>query len=106
MAYKYELRSYQAVPGKMGDLLQRFRDHTVEIFPDHGIESIGYWVSKDDDHRLVYLVKHTGDPVQNWESFRSDPRWVQAREESTVNGEITESISSEFMSPTSFSLLG
>src|SRR5207248_4117129 len=35
----YELRVYHAAPGKLGELLARFRDHTIKIFDRHGLKS-------------------------------------------------------------------
>lgn len=32
----YELRIYYTHPGKLPDLLTRFRDHTCKIFENHG----------------------------------------------------------------------
>jgi hypothetical protein len=39
----YELRIYTAVPGRMPQLLARFKDHTVAIWQKHGIVPIGFW---------------------------------------------------------------
>jgi len=38
----YELRVYHAVPGRLGDLLARFRDHTTKLFERHGLENVAY----------------------------------------------------------------
>ena len=105
MTNTYELRTYQAVEGKIDQVLARFRDHTVAIFADHGIESVGYWISKEDPNRLIYIVRHIGDPEANWEAFRADERWIQARDASQVDGVLTESIVAERIEPTDFSAL-
>jgi len=36
----YELRIYHVVPGKIENLVARFRDHTMKLFADHGIKSV------------------------------------------------------------------
>lgn len=91
----YELRVYDAAPGRMEDLLRRFRDHTVDLFREHGIESLGYWVADDDPNRLVYLVKHEDGAFDaNWKGFRADPRWISVRDESQRNGSLTTSVTS------------
>ena len=105
MTNTYELRTYQAVEGKMDQLLARFRDHTVALFADHNIESVGYWVSKEDPNRLIYLVRHLGDPEENWTAFRADERWITARAESEANGPLAESIVAVRLDPADFSQL-
>ncbi|MGB3413446.1 MAG: NIPSNAP family protein [Microbacteriaceae bacterium] len=105
MSNTYELRTYQAFEGRMDEVLTRFRDHTVFILPDYGMQAIGYWVSKEDPNRLVYIVRHEGDADENWAGFRADPRWIKARDESHVNGVLTESIVAERLEPTDFSAL-
>src|SRR5438477_8182366 len=36
----FEMRTYYANPGKLDDLLARFRDHTVKLFEKHGMVNI------------------------------------------------------------------
>ncbi|MGI8393171.1 NIPSNAP family protein [Leucobacter sp. W1038] len=100
----YELRVYQAVSGRMNDLLARFRDHTLALFEDHGIENVGYWIDNDDADRLIYLLKHS-DIESSWSGFREDPRWLSAKEKSEAQGPLTTSIASTRLSPTEFSAL-
>lgn len=102
----FELRTYTAAPGKMEALLERFRNHTTKLFPDHGIHDIGYWLSTEDPDTLIYLVRHNGDPESNWKEFKNDPRWVTARSASVANGELTVTISSVYLTATDFSPLG
>ena len=40
----FEMRTYYAAPGKLDDLLARFRNHTMKLFEKHGMSNIGYWV--------------------------------------------------------------
>ena len=39
----FELRTYTSPEGKLDDLKTRFRDHTLRIFENHGMKSVGYW---------------------------------------------------------------
>lgn len=96
---KFELRTYRAAQGKMSALQDRFIDHTLNIFPHHGIHSVGYWIREDDPDVLIYLIWHEGDPKANWDSFRKDPKWVSARAASEENGSLTESIEGVFLDP-------
>lgn len=88
----HELRTYRAAQGRMDDLIRRFEDHTVALFAEHHMESLAYWRAVDDDHVLVYLLRHDGDPERNWASFRADPRWQEARADSERDGSLTDSI--------------
>ena len=38
-----EWRIYDAVPGRLPDLHNRFANHTLGLFEKHGISNIGYW---------------------------------------------------------------
>src|SRR4029077_12120566 len=57
----YELRIYHAAPGKLAELLARFRDHTVELFDRHGIKSVVYGTPIEEPQKsnpLVYILRH------------------------------------------------
>ena len=43
----YELRTYTAPEGKLGDLHARFRNHTMRIFDKHGMKSVAYFSPQD-----------------------------------------------------------
>jgi hypothetical protein len=101
----FELRTYTAVPGKLDALLTRFRDHTVRLFADHGILSVGYWVPVEIPDQLIYIVRHEGDPKQNWREFQADPAWIEAKAASVVDGEIVAGIASVFLEATDFSAI-
>src|SRR6267143_2775388 len=57
----YELRIYHAVPGKLENLVARFRDHTMKLFADHGIKSVAYWTALDEPVKsstFFYILEH------------------------------------------------
>lgn len=104
----YELRVYHASPGKLGDLLARFRDHTVKLFERHGIKSVAYWTPVDEPQKgntLIYMLQHPSrdEATANWKSFRDDPEWKSVKEKSEVNGSLTEKVESTFLALTDFS---
>jgi NIPSNAP len=101
----FELRTYTATPGRLDDVVTRFRDHTVGLLQRHGMESIGYWTATDRADTLIYIVRHEGDPETNWREFRHDPGWIDVRDKSHVNGEIVDHIDSVLMTPTDFSAI-
>ena len=101
----FELRVYHANRGKITELLSRFRDHTVELFARHNMESVGYWIDEANPDDLIYIPKHSGDPEINWQAFRDDKEWIAAKSNSEVNGVLVASIDSHFMQATDFSAL-
>ena len=104
----YELRIYHCLPGKLGDLLARFRDHTVKLFAQHGMKSVAYWIPADEpakSNTLIYILQHPSRDAAaaNWKSFQGDPEWVSVKEKSEANGKLLEKIDSTFMTLTDFS---
>jgi len=45
----YELRIYQAQPGKRDALAQRFASRTAAIYARHGITNVGYFLPQQSD---------------------------------------------------------
>ena len=104
----YELRVYQTVPGKLSDLLARFREHTVKLFEKHGMKNIAYWVPVDEPKKsntLIYILEHPSREAAtaNWKAFQEDPEWISVKEKSEANGKIVEKLESTFMVLTDFS---
>ena len=104
----FELRTYTAPEGKLGDLHKRFRDHTMRIFRNHGMESVGYWQPQDppdSQNTLIYIISHQSREAakKNWADFQADPEWKKVSDESQVNGRIVSKVVSVFMDPTDYS---
>ena len=84
-----ELRIYDAAPGKLPGLHDRFANHTIGLFEKHGIENIGYWTEDvGTSNRLVYILGYPslGDREKSWAAFGADPDWQKARAESEKDG--------------------
>ena len=107
----YELRTYTCNEGKLEALKARFRDHTIEIFKRHGMESVGYWVPQDgpaSKTTLIYILAHPSREAaaKNWADFRNDPEWKKVSAESGAQRQDCRQASeSVFMDPTDFSKL-
>jgi len=107
----YELRTYHAAPGKLGDLLARFANHTTALFAKHGMTQFGYFVpteAKDGaGETLIYLLVHKSPEAcaESFKAFRADPEWIKAKADSEVNGSLTvqDGVKSLLMAPTDFS---
>ncbi|MBI2928736.1 MAG: NIPSNAP family protein [Verrucomicrobia bacterium] len=112
-ARAFELRTYTAAPGKLGDLNARFRNHTVKLFEKHGIQNIGYWTPLADqagaDNTLLYIVAHKSreDAKKSFEAFGKDPDWIAARKasEEKAGGSLTapNGVKSVFLKATDYS---
>jgi hypothetical protein len=104
----YELRVYHTYEGKLEDLEKRFREHTIDIFRRHGMESVAYWTPMDDPLKgktLFYILRHPSREAAtaNWASFRDDPEWKQVSAASETNGKLVEKVDSTFLKLTGFS---
>ena len=104
----FELRTYTTAPGRLKNLHARFRDHTCEIFENHGMTNVAYWTPIDEkkgkSSTLIYIISHmskkqSGDRLEitkwnldqagkNWKGFARDPAWKKARAASEKDGKI------------------
>lgn len=112
----FELRTYYCLPGRLPNLLARFRDHTCKLFEKHGITNVGYWVPQDaaakegapgKDNTLVYLLAHASRDAakKSWDAFRADPDWTKARTASEADGKIVDRVESVYLDATDFSAM-
>ncbi len=106
----FELRTYTAPPGKLGELHARFRNHTLRIFEKHGMTNVVYLAPMDApaaDNQLVYLLAHQSREAAkaSWDAFRNDPEWKKVASESQVNGTIVSKVDSVFLTATDYSPL-
>jgi hypothetical protein len=106
----YELRVYHTYPGKLDDLLARFRNHTMTIFERHGMKNVGYWTPMDEPLKgktLYYIISHESREAakKNWDAFHNDPEWKKVQSASEANGKLVEKVDSTYLEPTDFSPL-
>jgi hypothetical protein len=104
----YELRVYHAAPGKLDELLSRFREHTVKIFDRHGMKSVAYWTpldQPDKSNTLIYILQHPSREAAaaNWKSFQDDPEWKSVHDKSEINGKLVDKVESTYLALTDFS---
>lgn len=110
-----EMRTYTTPEGKLDALDARFRDHTIALFDQHGLTSLGYYHPLDAKNgagkTLVYFLafKDREAATKAWAEFRADPVWVAAKaaSEKAAGGSLTlplpEGVKSVFLAPTDFS---
>lgn len=103
----FELRVYTTHPGKMPDLLARFKNHTTALFERHGMVNVGYWlpVEQKGGDKLHYILKYKNRAAAEaaWKAFAADPEWIKAQKESEANGPIVAGVESTFLVSTDFS---
>jgi hypothetical protein len=95
----FELRTYTTPPGRLPNLDARFRDHTVELFKQHGIKSWAYFHElpgqPGSDTTLLYFLIHPSQEAAKsaFDAFRADPAWIAARaaSEQAAGGPLTVS---------------
>ena len=106
----FEIRTYTTEPGKLPDLLKRFRDHTTKLFEKHGMTNIGYWVPTDEPrskNTLIYILAHKSRDAakKSWDSFQHDSDWIKVRTASEAGGKIVSKVESIYAEPTDFSAI-
>ena len=102
----FELRTYHAMPGKLDNLLARFRNHTTKLFEKHGMTNIAYWVPiENKDNILVYLLAYPDRAARDaaWQAFGADDEWKKVADESEVDGKLVGKVDQLFLTATDFS---
>ena len=105
----YELRIYTANPGRMGQLLERFEDHTMRLFERHGIKNVGYWMNgiggRSDELWYMIAFESLAHREEAWAAFLADPEWQEVREQSEGDGPLVHHLENRILLPTEFSPL-
>ena len=102
----YELRVYQAAPGKLNALNDRFAQHTLSFFTKYGIEMLGFWTDVIGTYpNLTYIIsfESMADREAKWSAFQADPDWLKVREESERDGPLLDRVRNTFMRLTPYS---
>lgn len=102
----FELRIYHAAPGKLDDLHQRFRNHTLRLLEKHGIQKLGYWVPvQNAEPRLFFLLGYPSREAReaSWKTFMADPDWQAAYRASEAKGTLVQKVENYFLTATDYS---
>lgn len=103
----YELRSYTAMPGRLGDLTNRFATITLGLWEKHGIRPVGFWTALigPTNQRLYYMLawESLAERERIWNGFMGDKEWLTKRAETERNGPLIASLANEILEPTAFS---
>ena len=104
-----EWRIYEAIPGKLPDLHNRFANHTIRLFEKHRITNVGYWTEVfGTSNRLVYMLGYPslGERETSWQAFGADPEWQRVRAESEKHGTLVAKIRNIVLRPTAYAPRG
>ncbi|HEY2578516.1 MAG TPA: NIPSNAP family protein [Streptosporangiaceae bacterium] len=78
-----ELRVYEVAPGRMAEMHQRFKDHTLRIFKKHGFEPVLFCTSEigETSDKLTYILQFENlrHREEAWAAFHADEEWLQAK---------------------------
>jgi hypothetical protein len=105
--YLFELREYEAAPGKLNVLVERFGGFTSGCFQKHGFRQVGYWTPVMGGHNqmLVYMLAWESyeERTRCFQAFRADPDRQRAFAASEKGGPLVERTVNQMMQPTGFS---
>ena len=102
----YELRIYDAMPGKLGALNDIFANHVMGFFKNYGIGMVGFWTAVIGiGNQLTYMlsVDNMSDREEKWGALRADPSWQKAHAEWESDGPLVSSMQNSFMRLTPYS---
>ena len=103
----YEMRVYEAVPGRLPDIIKRFDTKTLKIWEKHGIKQAGFFttaVGEHSAHQTYFLAwESMADREKKWGAFMVDPEWLAVRKETEANGPIVARVNNQLLQPTAFS---
>jgi hypothetical protein len=104
----YELRIYDAFPGKLSAMNERFAKISLGYFEKYGMKVVGFWTDEvGASNRLTYILAFD-DMAQRdraWAGFKADPERVKAFAEAEKDGAIVARITNTIMRPTAYSPL-
>jgi len=105
--FLFELREYDAMPGKLATLVRRFGDFTIGAFQEHGFRQVGYWTPfmGGHNHQLVYMLAWESyeERTRCFQEFGADPERARVFGESERQGPVVERIGTTMLKPTPFS---
>ena len=103
----HELRIYHCMPGRIGDLNNRFANITLKIWDKHGIRQVGFWtvLIGPSNHTLYYMLEweSLAERERKWNAFASDPEWLAARAKTEEQGPLLTHVENYMLTPTAYS---
>jgi hypothetical protein len=105
----YEMRVYDAIPGKLPALNDRFANGAMRLFEKHGISAIAFWTTYigPSVNTLTYILawENLDQRQRRWDAFQADPEWQAVKATSEQDGPLIERAQSIILKPTEYSPL-
>jgi hypothetical protein len=105
--YVFELREYDAMPGRHAALVKRFGEFTSDCFGRYGFRQVGFWTPVFGSHnnQFVYMLawENHEEREQKFRDFRADPERERVFAESEKDGPLVERVVNTMLTPTAFS---
>lgn len=105
--FLFELRTYEAMPGRTRDIVARFGNFTVDRFAQHGFRQVGYWTPLfgGHSHMLIYMLAWESheERSRKFAAFRDDPERQRVFAESEKNGQLVQKVNTALLRPAAFS---
>ena len=102
----YELRIYDAMPGRFGAVNDRLANYSSPFLRKHGMEILGFWTDEiGTSNRVTYIIsfESMADCEAKWSAFRADPDWQRAFAETEKDGPLVGTVHNSFMRLTPYS---
>ena len=104
----YEHRIYDVAYGRMEDLHNRFRTHTLGFFAKHDIKPVAFFTTVVGTLNQLHFIleyRNMSHRETAWGNLTADPDWKQVLKESNANGILIEKMENRFYAPTDYSPL-
>ncbi len=104
----YELRIYEAIPGKLQALNDRFANYTLGAWRKRGWKVVGFWTETiGTSNQLVYMLafENLADREKKFAEFLGDPEKKRVFAETEKDGPLVARIRNMILQPTPYSPL-
>lgn len=101
----YELKKYQAHPGKAQALKERFERVTLPLFERAGIQVLYCFEEPAEPEAFYYLTVFPDEAAREaaWQAFGADPEWQRAKAATEQDGPLLASQSTTVLRQARFS---
>ena len=102
----FEMRTYTAAPGKLDELLARFRNLTCKFFEKHGMTNVGYFVPVDNkESKLIYFLAFPTSEARekSFSELGKDEEFTVPFKATETSGTLVSKVESVFLTATDYS---
>lgn len=103
----YEIREYYAKEGKLNDIHDRFKNHTIALMEKHGITPVAFLVPEGENkqNKLIIIFSFPSMKAREtaWEKYLADPEAKKAFLNSQKDGPLEGKVTMRFLTATDYS---